>query len=515
MFKKSIYITILSFIVSIISFCNQLLIAYFFGAKEKIDLFFSITSFPLLLGGLLNISFSYFLIPHIKKQKLLLNETDFKKYLIAFFRNITTKLLLLFIMFGVIVILYQKFIALIPFTTSNAALSILALLTSFFLVLVSILTAFNNAEEKYITTVLVSFLPPICSIILLVFLNKALSTLSIQIGLLAGAVLGSIILIKNYMFLILVKNENKKDYIKTIKLFYKQMSYVIIAMLSFTVYQTIDAYWGSKLGTSNVSYLGYLQRLIIAIGIIVISGPSVILVPKLTEHFVKENKQEFIKLSIKAINWVFILSALFALVCSLLSKQIIQLLFQRAAFTQVDTNNMSQVFPHMLVGMCFMLSFTILFRILFINNNAKKSSFIGLLSTGLYFLSSGLFSHFYSLKGICIAYLFTWIIIFFIAAYYTFKQYSNAFFNASQLVFLLKIIFLSLITVILFQTFLASKELNQNYVNQLITIVWKSTIVTMFFVSAGIYIFKINELKEIINSLRKFVNNSNKNIINE
>lgn len=502
MFKKSIFITILSFVVSIVSFCNQLLVAYFFGANDKIDLFFSITSFPLLLGGLLTISFSYFLIPHIKKQKLSLNECEFKKYQIAFFRNITTKLIYLFLLFGVLVIFYQNFITQIPFNSTNFFLSILALLTSFFLVILSILTAFNNVEERYITTVLVSFLPPLFSIILLVFLNKELSTLSIQTGLLVGSVLSSYILIKNYAFLILEKNEGQKDYIKTIKLFYKQMPYVIIAMLSFTVYQTIDAYWASKLGTSNVSYLGYLQRLIIAVGIIVISGPSVILVPKLTEHSVKENKEEFINLSIKAINWVFILSAFFALVCSLLSAPIIKLLFQRAAFTETDTINMSKVFPFMLAGMCFMLSFTILFRIFFINGDTRKSSFIGLLSTVLYFLTSGLLSHFFSLKGICIAYLFTWAIIFFISAYQTFKQYKNAFFNLSQLIFWIKIIVLSSLIIILSGLFTNTKMDSQSLAFQAANLAWKFSTIALLFIIIGIYILRIKELKEIINSIK-------------
>lgn len=508
MFKKSIYISLLSFFVSVLSFCNQLLVAYFFGAKEKIDLFFSITSFPLLLGGVLSISVSYFLIPYIKKQQLIFNELDFKKYLYFFLRDVTTKLTIVVIVFSVIVICYQKFILLIPFTTTNLILSILALLTSFFLVIISILTAFNNVEEKYFLAVLISFLPPIFSIIVIIFLNNTLSTLSIQIGFLTGAIIGTFILIKDYCFSIFSKNENKfKD---SIKLFYKQMPFVVIAILSFTIYQPIDAYWGSKLGTSNVAYLGYLQRLIIAISVIVISGPTIILMPRLTEYFVKEKRSEFLNLSVKAINWVFILSVFFALVCSLLSSQIIQLLFQRAAFTEVDTFNMSQVFPIMLVGMCFMVLFTILFRIIFINGNTKKASLIGIFSTVIYFISSGFFSHFLGLKGICLAYAFTWGIVFFIAAYSIFKQFKNYFFKLEQITLICKIILLSVFVTLFFQRFINYKVNDFTFSFQLINLTWKCLIITVLFFSVGIYLLKINELIEIMKSLKSIIYNSNK-----
>lgn len=502
MLKKSILISILSFSSSLVSFGNQLLIAFFFGATKEMDLFFSCTNFPLMLGALISISLSYFLVPHLKKQKLVLSSFGYKNYQAAFFKSISFKTVITFLFLGVLVFCYQKYILNIPSTLNNVLLYASALLTAFFLVIISILSAFNNVDDRYFISIAVSLLSPIGSLVSLVFCSNLLSTFSIQLGLLLGSVLGSFILLKDYIFIF--HHRNKNEYTQTLNSFYKNIPYAIVAMLSFTVYQTIDAYWALKLGTSNVSYLGYLQRLIIAIGVVVISGPSVILVPKLTEYFVKEDKSDFINLSVKAINWVFILSTLFALCCSLLAKEIIQLLFQRAAFGEKDTLNMSKVLPFLLIGMCFMLSFSILFRIFFINESPQKSSFIGLLSALLYFVLSGLLSNFYSLKGICLAYLFTWVIIFFIAAYYTFRQYSKAFFNVNQLLFLVKTIALCAVIFFLFQMLLVKNSLNQNYILQIVSIAWRVIVITIVFFISGIYILRIKELKELISSVKLF-----------
>ena len=69
-----------------------------------------------------------------------------------------------------------------------------------------------------------------------------------------------------------------------IQALFANLPLVLISMLCFTIYGTVDAIWASRLGPSNLSYLGYGQRLVISIGNIVILGPWLILTPYLAEY---------------------------------------------------------------------------------------------------------------------------------------------------------------------------------------------------------------------------------------
>lgn len=157
-----------------------------------------------------------------------------------------------------------------------------------------------------------------------------------------------------------------------------------------------------------------------------------------------------------------------------------------------------------------MLLFTILFRIIFINGNTKKASLIGIFSTVIYFISSGFFSNFLGLKGICLAYAFTWGIVFFIAAYSIFKQFKNYFFKLEQITLICKIILLSVFVTLFFQRFINYKVNDFTFSFQLINLTWKCLIITVLFFSVGIYLLKINELIEIMKSLKSIIYNSNK-----
>ena len=200
------------------------------------------------------------------------------------------------------------------------------------------------------------------------------------------------------------------------------MIYAIIAMLCFTFFQSSDGYWTSDLGSSKMSYISYCQRLLVAIGSIIIIGPSTIFIPKLTNLYNKTDKLDFYN---SIIDILILLIAFSTIIVSLIlkySNEIIKIIFYRGNFTLKDVSNLSLILPYMLIGMIFMICVVVLFRILFIANLQKFAASIGFTCALLYFILSGLLSNVFDINGISYAYLITWFIVFIITIFLLFKS---------------------------------------------------------------------------------------------
>ncbi|MDI9364551.1 MAG: lipid II flippase MurJ [Flavobacterium sp.] len=508
MLKKSIIISIVSFLVSIISFINQTFVASFFGTKKVMDEFFAITSFPLLLGALINISLSYYLTPHLKKKKLSL-PSEYHEYSKLLLRKLTLYALFLFFVGTIASIGLNYFFYNILFSSYTIVLFSCCIIASFVSVIIAFFTSFFSVEEQFNLPLLVSFLPYFCSILCIIAFHKFLFALSIQLGIVIGSLLSCYILFKK-SGLVYHQHTSEKNFVKEIRNFLWELPYVSISMLSFTIYQSIDSYWAPKLGVSNLAYLAYAQRIIVAIGIVIITGPSAILVSKLTEYAVYKDDERFYLTAIDILKVVVLLSSLLAVSGSILRNLVIQLVFERGNFSHSDTLAVANLLPSMLLGMCFMLCFTVLYRIYFIKSSPKKSSIIGIISAILYFLLSGLASSYLGILGITYAYAATWIFVFLMLFLVTFKNAGRYVFNSINLKFIGHIAILCTVSYYLLDFlfnknsfFYAKLSLNSVFV-QLVILEFISVFVFIFI---GLYILRMPILKNSQIYLKEFVNN--------
>jgi putative peptidoglycan lipid II flippase len=186
------------------------------------------------------------------------------------------------------------------------------------------------------------------------------------------------------------------------------MPLVLLSTLCFTVYGPIDSYWASRLGPANVSYLGYSQRLLIALGNLVVLGPVTVLTPYLAEQAARYQKKEFTKTLWTAIRITILLSAPLALILSMLRVPVIEILFQRGTFDATATQGVSSVLPGMLFGMVAMLIVILLLKALHSLGDIAGAAIIGATGSTSYFILSGLFSKYMGLDGIVLAYALTW-----------------------------------------------------------------------------------------------------------
>ena len=497
--KSSIMVSALSLLISVVSFVNQIVIASFFGAGNEMDLYLLASSIPLMFAGILSSALSYSLIPHFIKKEVQFKE-NFKEYLGLFCWENAKYIISLGIVFA---LLFYLLIPIIYPSLVKEDVKIVRIINfiSWGIFLISILFSFIScsliAKKNFTTPIILSLFPYVFAIISTSLLYDSLGVVSVSLGGLIGS------FITFGIGFLYVKNEivffkNIPQYKFEINHYLEYIKYPVFAMLTFTVYQSIDSFWAPKLGESALSYLGYSQRIITALCSLVIIGPSTVLIPRLTISIEEGRTDDYFKDASMILKMVLALGSTMAVIGIVLSKSIIEILFERGEFNSIATNGVSEVFSYMLVGLVFMLCVVIAFRILFTRKLGVKIALIGLYCTLLYFVLSGVLSSLFGVIGISLAYIFTWALVLIITINTLFKDDKSYFFNNKLYLFLGKQ--LASLTIMFFVCFYLSIlfELDNDN-NNFLTLL--SFIIIIGFTSFGLYCFLsvfVFQVEEII-----------------
>jgi putative peptidoglycan lipid II flippase len=445
--RSSIIVSVISLLVSVISFFSQILIANYFGASGNMDTYLIGSSIPLLISALLSSGLSYSLTPHLVKAKIK-HERAYDQYLGEMLKKISIYVFFLFLLAAIVNMLSFRFVySMMTDDIYWLSIKICAIswVSSFFSIILGFLNSVFNVEKIFTTPILLSVAVYLCIIIFCILFHKEIGTLAISYGLLAGT---SFSILIAYYFL---KNKIRffpsvESHAHEMKTFFSALPSVSIAMLCFSIYQTIDAFWAPRLGTSNLSYLGYCQRILIAVGALVITGPSTVLVPRLAESIDEGRRLDFLTDIGTLLKLILSLASMVALVGSILSTEVVTILFQRGQFSAENTNGIARILPFMLSGMVFMLCVVMLFRAFFAMGINKEVILIGVSSSVFYFAFSGIGAFYLGISGISIAYLSNWILICIISVSYIFKENPKMILNKKTFEFIIKQSLLLLIT---------------------------------------------------------------------
>jgi putative peptidoglycan lipid II flippase len=179
-------------------------------------------------------------------------------------------------------------------------------------------------------------------------------------------------------------------------------------MLCFTAFQFTDAYWAPSTGTGNLAYLGYCQRILVAVGNLIIAGPAAVILTKLAASYAAGKTKDLIQDTMRAVRMVILFAMPIAVAVSILANPVVQLLFERGAFDQQATYGVALLLPWMMLGMIAMLCVVIIFKAFFAMQDINFAAMIGGLTTAIYFILAGFFSQRFGVVGISVAYAMTW-----------------------------------------------------------------------------------------------------------
>lgn len=446
MLGSSILVSLASLFVSLIGFANQLVLAKLFGASTSMDAYLIAASIPMLVSGVLSAVLGYSLVPALMVHKL-----D-----ILVYRRFCGMLAIIMLVISVSIsgvgfLIVPAQIGMLGESLSNAArqdaigIARVSWITTGVFLIVGYLNAMHNAANRFLLPVFTNMVPIIGMIVAGISFAPNYGPLAVAWGMLAGLLL--------VIPVLLLHTLPALDFSPKCLLLWKEATcyicrapLIMLSMLCFTVFQSVDSYWAPQIGTGNLAILGYSQRILVALGTLVIAGPAAVILPRLAEAYLDGRIKDLLHDTLRAVRMVIAFALPVALSVSILSTPLVRLLFERGAFDQHATQGVATILPLMMVGMMAMLCVVIIFRALYAKHDITRASLLGILATVFYFTLSGLLSQHFGIEGIALSYALSWWLVLFLSVLILWRGYRRMIFCKGNLIFAGQLAVLAMVT---------------------------------------------------------------------
>ncbi len=453
MVKKTLKISFLSLLGSFLGFLTQMLIAKYFGATSEFDSFIVATTYPLFLNGIITISLNYYLIPEISKRN---NNLQREKFCSLIFLS--------FIVLGIFISLFGYLIS--PLQLSYFApsksdefiyIARLYWIASALMPILGLYQSIQITENKVINVAKAHLIPVFTTLVLFLVFKNTLGFRVLAYGLLIGNII-NINYLKpiNFNILKLVKPK-EKDYL-VLKSFYKKTPLIVLSILCFTVFQSIDVFWCKFLANNSLSYVSYMQRFLVAFTALNISTPIQLFLPHLSANLNSGKKDEALRDIVKIFRVAILIIMFQVIFFCMYSESLVSILFQRGLFDSIATKNVSRLIEISIFSTVFYVGAILLIRFLFAQYNYKKTAILSLFITVTYFILSGIFTNYFGIIGIPIAYLISWGFFFGTIFFCSYKNYWYIVFNLENYIFvknfMLSVAIFVLLSFLLKETFI-------------------------------------------------------------
>jgi putative peptidoglycan lipid II flippase len=415
MLGSSILVSLATLLVSATSFLSQVVLAWRFGASSTMDIYLLAVSVPMFISAAFSVSLSYSLVPALLSYH---PQPDS-------FRQISGILFIIFFLLAVLIASLGSLvtpwqIAILGTLLSNQeiteAIQIarVSWMTAGVMVLIAYLRGLHNAKQRFLLATFSSTVPPVCVIFAGLLATPNVGPIFIAWAMLFGFVLlVPLLLFHSYSDLNLSYTSLRA--FPTAKNYLIRLPLIILAVLCFIAFQVSDAFWASHLVEGNLAQLGYVQRLVVSLGNLVIAGPAAVILPKLSMAHSEGRSQDLLADVLRVIRMVLACALPVAVCVSVLAQPTVHLLFERGAFDQYATGEVSILLPWMMLGMVPMLCVVVIFRAIFARQEVLWAAGIGVCTSILYFILSGLLAQSFGALGIALAYSCTWWIIFIVS----------------------------------------------------------------------------------------------------
>lgn len=408
----SLTVSLLSVITNIVSLVNQVVIAKEFGAGRATDLFLTVIGLPNLVIVTIAGIASQSLVPLLVKNRLAGQEA---------YRRFCTQLIassaLFAFAFGLVSwLLGPPVIAAIYRSLGTSPTAVWLVRLSWLTVCMAIINqvqgAIWSAEKRFIVPAAVRILPYACMIVAVLAAGRSVGVVSMAAGLLAGYVLALPCLASNsHMSFryrlrewILPAAERKE--------LFGSITSVTLSIALFAMPAVSDPFWAGSLGVGALSHLAYGQRILVALGNLLVLGPASVVMPSWTEDALDGNIEGVGRKTQRVLTLVMVCAFPAVAIAIACRVQIVRLMFMRSAFLPSDVAAVAHVLPLLLIGMISMVGVTLLFRTLYSMNIADIAAKLSLGLSVFYFAFSGVASRIIGTQGIALAYAVTWTIAF-------------------------------------------------------------------------------------------------------
>jgi murein biosynthesis integral membrane protein MurJ len=353
-FRALLYLASAALLIRVMGMLNQIVVTAHFGLGASMDAYFVATTVPLLVADLVDSTVQASVIPAYAR----VHTQGGKKQASALFSTMLNILLAGAILLTAIMLLFHREMiflsapALDPLRAGLASSLVLFILPTFILTVVGgFMQSILNAEGQFGLPAYAGILVPLTTAIFVLAVGKSFGIVMLCIGMAAGLCL-------QLAVLILRIRRAGLTYRPTINLRNSGLSTLLTvawpAFFSALIVRTsplVDQIFASSLSAGSISALEYSLKLVsVPIGVIFASVGSAIL-PYLSRQ-TSSNDMNAFKETLRLYFWVVGIGAtVLAAFMILLAHPIVQILFQRGAFTTDDTTRTATTLVGFLVGL--------------------------------------------------------------------------------------------------------------------------------------------------------------------
>jgi len=406
--KTSLVLSALSALVALAGAANQVVAARAFGAGAAYDAYLLAVSVPFLGMGMGAVIIPQLFLPLLVAQRVHP----------AFSAELNTAFLLVLgnaaALAGALAwwsapALVHGLGAHLPASLKAQAISTsrVAWITFAGMWLTTSLAALHQSAKSFVAPVAATLLPPLGMMAVVLTGPRTWGPILLAWGMLAGCA-GGLILLWPGAWRQLDRRWPGRQAFGAIAATGASLPLVALASLAYTCFGTVDALVAAPLGEGALSSLGYSQRILVALGTVVVLGPSHLLIPCISEALAQGDRQRADEYARRSLTMVVLLSAPVALTLGLLRFPFLELALQRGAFDAGMTRAVAATLPWMLTGMVAMLGCLVAFRIFYAHGDSRTPALTGALVVALYLALSWTLSRRWGVQGVCLAYALTW-----------------------------------------------------------------------------------------------------------
>jgi len=338
--RSSLIVTVFTLLGLGLSFLSHVIIAAHFGAGKDMDVFLAATTLPFFITNILSGSLNFTFIPVFAEYREKEPSEIWK--VVSSFINLNTLAALAVCVIGLV--LARPIMNTIAPGFSEDKLARSAELLRWLLPVI-IFTAINEllasvyySNQRFVIPSLNKVISPVLTMAYVLAFHANLSTKSIVLAMLTSSIVQASLLILGfarsgefrYSFVLDYKHPGV---IKIVKL----MTPLVLGMLIYKATPMVDAFFLSSLPSGSLSHIGYAGKLIGAILLIIVSGISVSIFPAMSRYAAAHNLDALKGVLSKGVRMLFFLSVPIVVLLGIYGRPVIQLIFERRAFTPADT----------------------------------------------------------------------------------------------------------------------------------------------------------------------------------
>lgn len=490
------YLLIFNILAKLIAFFRDVVLSFFFGTSEVVDAYVISFTIPTLFLSIIGASIINSTISIEGK----IIERDEKNNFIS---SLISTYLFITVLVSLLLFIFSNLITDIIFSgvseNVNNLASIFTRISTFSIILMSIinvLLGFLNNKGKFIYAAVINIIFNV-SVIISIVLANYYNVLFLPYGRLFGYFLQIILLIN-----VLKKYDFKYKFEKK---FYENLYVKEFFYLSIPIYITSIFTFFSKIIEKNIasfafsgaiSILNYANRILFLFKSLLITSFATIFISKISK--LNSEKKSFNLVFYEFITNISFLLIPISMIVFFFSYEITDLIYGRGSFNDSDVLNTSLVLTLYSIGLIAQLFKEFLQRIYYLLNKTKRLMIILIIGTIINSILYVFIFNLINLKGLALASSLTlWIISFIL--YVDLYKYTDLRINKIFLLDILKITFISLISIVISQNIIALLNININlHLNFIIKII---LIISLYLLQS--LLFKQKTFMVILNEINK------------